>query len=803
MANGGANSKVIVGYLVEWDRFSAADAAANDPAKWKDWFAQFQRQGKTQRFRDPKGIGGAVGEANFANGAARVRFRGIEAKSVEVHLRKGKVTGKDQTQLYRVWMSRDQVNLKAVTWDLIANTQIGERELASVKRKTPFAVDELTIELRAIDDTLSVLIDGELVVSARDETNKEGYAAFYIEGPASVAEFSTISFDAAVLLGAAPGGSASATPALAKQATPTPATPKPLTEMEKWLAQVDGPLQESYQREVMKPFESAVAELKKGYLAALDGRIAAASTGGKLDDALGWRTERQRFAEGGAGMPADDADLAALASKIVATALPPLRKQFRTHAAKLEADRLAKARAAFAKFDAILTPAITTLTQRQRLDDALLLKTRREEVQKAWLAPLAGGTPTGPTAGTPMLQPATSPNPGAAASPAAAHAGPRPVVKKYPKGDDRKAAEWVFGVGGDVTIVSGGAPQTIREADKLPKGRFDLLEVRLDFLNTPPRQPIYSLEPLAGLDAVRTVYIRRLLLTDEQIAPLTTLPKLEYLWLDSTKITDAAVGYFAAMPRLQTLLIQNTRTFTGAQLSELADSKLRCLSVQQCGIVPEGFRGIGGIATLKQVSMQNTGATDGDLAHLTSLKLESLRVAGTKITLAGLCALKTQRDLTTLLWNFTPGRAELELAELVRTFPKIEHYGFDHSNGTFAHSEADMAALANLRDLRELTAYGSAFGDDAARGLLNVPTLKVLNQNTRSPLTDAGLAALAQHKRLEEIRLASVPAITDAGLLKLVALKSLKHLEVKSCPQITSAGLDAFKVARADVTLVR
>ena len=161
--------------------------------------------------------------------------------------------------------------------------------------------------------------------------------------------------------------------------------PRRQTEMEKWLAQVDGPQQESYQREVMKPFETALAELQKSYVTALESRIAAASTAGQLDVALGWRNELQRFREGGQAVPADDADLATVAAPLVAKALPPLRTQFRTHQAKLEADRLARAKAAFAKYDAVLSPAITQLTQRQRLDDALLLKTKRDEVQNAWL----------------------------------------------------------------------------------------------------------------------------------------------------------------------------------------------------------------------------------------------------------------------------------------------------------------------------------------------------------------------------------------------------------------------------------
>ena len=51
------------------------------------------------------------------------------------------------------------------------------------------------------------------------------------------------------------------TPSTPAPTTPSPsATPQPATEVEKWFAQVDGPQEEAFQKQVLKPFEAGVAD---------------------------------------------------------------------------------------------------------------------------------------------------------------------------------------------------------------------------------------------------------------------------------------------------------------------------------------------------------------------------------------------------------------------------------------------------------------------------------------------------------------------------------------------------------------
>jgi len=184
--------------------------------------------------------------------------------------------------------------------------------------------------------------------------------------------------------------------------TPTPApsaTPKPMTEVEKWLAEVDGPQQAAFQKQVLKPFATGVAELRARYLASLDAAIAKASAAGQLADALAWRTERQAFELAQNVAADDDATPAGVKS---------LRAAFRQQLARLDQDRMTEARALLASYDAALAKYQTLLTQRQRLDDALLLNTKRTEIARAWMGPPPA---TALASGTLALQSATKDQP--------------------------------------------------------------------------------------------------------------------------------------------------------------------------------------------------------------------------------------------------------------------------------------------------------------------------------------------------------------------------------------------------------
>lgn len=571
-----------------------------------------------------------------------------------------------------------------------------------------------------------------------------------------------------------------ATPAPVAMATPAPATPKPQSEIEKWLTQVETTFQESYAREVQGPYDTAMGEIRRAYRAALDQHGGAAGAAGKMEEATAWREERQRFFDDGQKVPPDNSDNPL-------PAIQPLRAGFRAQAAKFEADRLARARAHFAKLDAALSPAIAQLTQKQRLEDAQLLKAKREEIQKAWI---------GTTAPSALLADANRPKPTTVIP-------PRPTIKKYPRGDDRKAAEWVLNVGGTIEIMEGGKPKRITKVADLPKQRFSLSSVRLNFTGEKePTQPIENLEPLAELDDLVDVEVNRLPLKDEHLAPLTTLSKLGRLGFEGTAITDEAIGYFTLMPKLHSLRIQGNKGVQGRRLEELAGTDVKELSLQSCSIVPEAWPHLAKLKKLTRLNVRYTNIRDGDLQHLGELTgLDQLYLNRTEVTASGLQALKALRDVRDFGWDFTSGKGREELAEVARIFPRTTNYNLDGATNTY--TEADVQALEAFRELRGVHLYGKTIDDKAVLGLDALKGLKVLRFSSGTAITDQTLGHLAGHKGIEELGLGDVAGITDAGLLKLQPMKGLKRLELRACAQITPAGIAAFQKARPDVAMGR
>jgi hypothetical protein len=190
---------------------------------------------------------------------------------------------------------------------------------------------------------------------------------------------------------AAPVAPVAATAPAAATAASAPESPTG-----KWLAEQDPGWQAAFQRDVQDLFVKAVADLKKQYVAALETQILAASREAKLDEAVAFRAERDSVAGGGDVPVGEDAAVPAV--------LNALRAGFARNYAVLATERAAKAKALHARYDAILAQNQIALTQRQRFDEALEIKAKREEINAVWLGATAAVAPASP-------QPATAATP--------------------------------------------------------------------------------------------------------------------------------------------------------------------------------------------------------------------------------------------------------------------------------------------------------------------------------------------------------------------------------------------------------
>ncbi|MBE2285193.1 MAG: SUMF1/EgtB/PvdO family nonheme iron enzyme [Prosthecobacter sp.] len=171
-------------------------------------------------------------------------------------------------------------------------------------------------------------------------------------------------------------------PAPASSAVPSspslPISSSPPSALDQRLAGLDASFQAAVERDANTAFKASIAALDKLYLTALDRALATASKGGKLEEALALREEKQRI-EKGEGVPSEVDESTQVPGKVPDT-LKTLRKTYRSTSAQHEATKAKAMQPLYDKYDQALAAVQTELTQAQKLDDALRVKTVREQI---------------------------------------------------------------------------------------------------------------------------------------------------------------------------------------------------------------------------------------------------------------------------------------------------------------------------------------------------------------------------------------------------------------------------------------
>jgi hypothetical protein len=138
--------------------------------------------------------------------------------------------------------------------------------------------------------------------------------------------------------------------------------------------------------------------------------------------------------------------------------------------------------------------------------------------------------------------------------------------------------------------------------------------------------------------------------------------------------------------------------------------------------------------------------------------------------------------IVTVRWR--QGKINDAALELLKSFPHLRRLELLSCPVT----DAGLAHVAGLKDLRELTVWNSRGITDAGlehfKGLSQLERLKV----SKTGVTGAGLRHLRGHRRLQSLNLKH-NAISDQGIREIKALTGLKHLEMRNTG-ITDARLE-------------
>lgn len=234
-----------------------------------------------------------------------------------------------------------------------------------------------------------------------------------------------------------------------------PAAAPGQSEMQKWIDATDAQWQAAFKRDVTDMHEAELNQLKLQYLASLEEAIGKASKADDLKGALALRTEQKRFGDTQLFPEQDEAGDTA--------AVKQVRAALRALLAQAEKNSAARAKALHVKYDQVLAQAQGQLTERQRLDDALLVKVKRDEIAGAWIKPAS----TAPQEKTnPVTQPGVPSNPSATGVPTPASTAKLTAPPPTPAGGAEAKTFEMRMTGTTWSFPWSGGPQTITFAEK-------------------------------------------------------------------------------------------------------------------------------------------------------------------------------------------------------------------------------------------------------------------------------------------------------------------------------------------------
>ncbi len=319
--------------------------------------------------------------------------------------------------------------------------------------------------------------------------------------------------------------------------------------------------------------------------------------------------------------------------------------------------------------------------------------------------------------------------------------------------------------------------------------------------------------------------------SDDDLADLDKLPKLEYIALDNTNVTDAGLKHLADLKSLKILYL-GSNSLTAAGIKHLSGLRgLQFLDLSDLPIGDDALPSLAGMKKLEKLNLYDTNVTlegtfgfakalpdlevtapfgrliggrrltmspgveDADLARLK--KLPTLRELDLwecdQITDAGLEHVKTLEQLTALELGFTKvtddGLGELQA---MKNLAKLD---VRETNTTLA---AALKLVAKVPKLHVLADWGTTEGaqkvslqptatDEQIKQLKNLPGITQLNLWRCDELSPSAMADVAKLGKLQEINLGATN-IGDDGLAALGDLSQLERLVLANAP-LTDAGL--------------
>jgi len=133
--------------------------------------------------------------------------------------------------------------------------------------------------------------------------------------------------------------------------------------------------------------------------------------------------------------------------------------------------------------------------------------------------------------------------------------------------------------------------------------------------------------------------------TDQGLAAISGLTKLENLCLRGMHITDASTHHLRCFPNLKELDLSATE-ITDAALADISQlNHLRQLCLGDTRVTDEGMKSLAKLVHLRTLQLSNTAVSDEGMAHLRNLPIRQLYAEGSKMTPASAKAIAEREGI--------------------------------------------------------------------------------------------------------------------------------------------------------------
>jgi len=297
---------------------------------------------------------------------------------------------------------------------------------------------------------------------------------------------------------------------------------------------------------------------------------------------------------------------------------------------------------------------------------------------------------------------------------------------------------------------------------------------------------------LATMPQLKAIRIIRGSLTDAALVRIAAMPAIDYLDLPDG-FTDAGIRHLAKLGGLRHLRVNcsSRSALTDDALAVLSRMpRLEELEIGGNGFTGEGIEQLTHLGNLRSLSLMHVGPEGLDnenllqLARLSSLRELCLGLCP-DVTLSGLNALNGLDHLENLtVYEANQDHGGLDLAglrNLKRLSISLRHQDVEGDDTATSHAcdDGDLACLSALTKLENLSLSGFRIGNDGLRHLASLADLQHLHLGGSEELTDEGLRHLANMRRLDSLFIQS-SRITENGLAYLYPLKTVHVLRIRS-----------------------